>query len=62
VGRVADLTAEIFLAAIFDPRTSAVLAKAEVVFAPSTDEYGVPPDTVFRETAYLRPEIIDSAE
>jgi len=40
---------------IFDPRTSRVLAQAEMIFGPpSTGEYGVPAGTVFRETAYLQ--------
>jgi len=47
---------------IFDRRTSKVLAQAEMIFGPpSTGESGVPPDTVFRETAYLRSGIVDSA-
>jgi len=47
---------------IFDPRTSTVLAQAEMIFGPpSTSEYGVAARTVFRETAYLRSEIVDSA-
>ena len=46
---------------IFDPRTSTVLAQAETIFGPpSTTENGVPPGTVFRETAYLRSGIVDS--
>jgi hypothetical protein len=46
---------------IFDPRTSRVLAQAEMIFGPpSTAEDGVPPDTVFRETAYLRSGVVDS--
>lgn len=46
---------------IFDPRTSKILAEAEMIFGPpSTDEYGVPGDTVFRETAYLQSGIVDS--
>jgi hypothetical protein len=46
---------------IFDPRTSRILARAEVIFGPpSSAENGVPPDTVFRETAYLRSAIVDS--
>jgi hypothetical protein len=46
---------------IFDPRTSKILAQAEMIFGPSsTGEYGVPPDTVFRETAYLASGIVDS--
>lgn len=47
---------------IFDPRTSKVLAQAEMIFdPPSTEEYGVPAGTVFRQTAYLRSGIVDSA-
>jgi hypothetical protein len=46
---------------IFDPRTSTVLAEAEMIFGPpSTAEYGVPPRTAFRETAYLGSGIVDS--
>ena len=46
---------------IFDPRTSGILAQAEMIFGPpSTTENGVPPDTVFRETAYLQSGIVDS--
>jgi len=46
---------------IFDPRRSRVLATAEMVFGPSsTDEYGVPAGTVFRETAYLGSGIVGS--
>jgi hypothetical protein len=46
---------------IFDPRTSQVLAEAEVIFGPpSTRTYGVPPRTPYRETAYLRSEVVDS--
>lgn len=48
---------------IFDPRTSRVLAQAEVIFGPpSTGEYGIPPGTPFRETAFLRSRIVDSTE
>jgi hypothetical protein len=47
--------------AIFDPSTSKVLAEAEVVFGPpSTENYGVPAGTPFRETAYLGSGIVDS--
>lgn len=47
---------------IFDPRTSELLAQAEMIFGPpSTSEYGVPARTVFRETAYLRSGIVDSS-
>jgi hypothetical protein len=46
---------------IFDPHTSRILAQAEMIFGPSsTAENGVPPDTVFRESAYLRSGIVDS--
>jgi len=46
---------------IFDPRTSRILAQAEMIFGPpSTAENGVPPDTVFRESAYLQSGIVDS--
>jgi hypothetical protein len=46
---------------IFDPRTSKLLAQGEMIFGPSsTGENGVPADTVFRETAYLRSGIVDS--
>ena len=46
---------------IFDPDTSQVLAEAEAIFGPSaTGEYGVPAGTPYRETAYLRSEIVDS--
>jgi hypothetical protein len=46
---------------IFDPRTATVLAEAEMIFGPpSTDEYGVPPRTVFRETAYLGTRVVDA--
>jgi hypothetical protein len=46
---------------IFDPRTSKILAEAEVIFGPpSTTEDGVPPKTVFRETTHLRSEVVDS--
>jgi hypothetical protein len=46
---------------IFDPRTSDVLAEAEVIFDADAAEYpGVPDGTAFRETAYLQSEIVDS--
>lgn len=46
---------------IFDPRTSAVLAEAEMIFDAEAAEYpGVPDGTAFRETAYLQSEIVDS--
>lgn len=44
---------------IFDPRTAAVLAEAEMIFDADAAEYpGVPDATVFSETAYLRTEIV----
>ena len=47
---------------IFDPRTSRILSEAEVIFDAKAAGYsGVPDDTVFRETAYLRSGIVDSA-
>jgi hypothetical protein len=46
---------------IFDPRTSEVLADAQVLAtARAASEYGVPAGTVFRETAYLRAGIVDA--
>lgn len=46
---------------IFDPRTSRVLAKAEMIFDADAAEYHrVPDGTVFRETAYLLSEVVDS--
>jgi hypothetical protein len=46
---------------IFDPRTSRILAQAEMIFGPpSTTEHGVSPDTVFRESAYLQSGIVTS--
>ena len=46
---------------IFDPRTSKVLAQAEMIFDAKAAGYpGVPDGTVFRETAYLRSGIVDS--
>jgi hypothetical protein len=46
---------------IFDPRSSRILAQAEMIFGPpSTAENGVPPDTVFRESAYLQSGIVAS--
>jgi hypothetical protein len=46
---------------IFDPHTSEILAEAEMIFGPpSTDEYGAPAGTPFRETAYLQSGIADS--
>jgi hypothetical protein len=46
---------------IFDPRTSEILAEAEMIFNAKAAGYpGVPDDTVFRETAYLQSGIVDS--
>ena len=46
---------------IFDPHTGKILAQAEMIFGPpSTTENGVPSNTVFRETVYLRSGIVDS--
>jgi hypothetical protein len=46
---------------IFDPRTSKILAQAELIFGPpSSTKDGVPPDTVFRETAYLQASLVSS--
>jgi hypothetical protein len=46
---------------IFDPRTSEILAEAEMIFSAKAAEYpGVPNGTVFRETAYLESAIVDS--
>ena len=46
---------------IFDPRTSAILAEAEMLFNAKAAGYpGVPDGTVFRETAYLQSGIVDS--
>ena len=46
---------------IFDPRSSEVLAEAEVIFDAKAAEYpGVPDGTVFRETVYLGSGIVDS--
>ena len=46
---------------IFDPRTSKILADAEMIFGGKAAGYPtVPDDTVFRETAYLRSAIVDS--
>jgi len=48
---------------IFDPRTSKVLADAQVLAgAKAADEEGVPVGTVFRETAFLRSGIVDSLD
>jgi hypothetical protein len=47
---------------IFDPRTGEILAEAEMILGPTaTDEYGAPAGTPYRETAYLRSGIVDSA-
>jgi hypothetical protein len=46
---------------IFDPHTSEILAEAEMIIGPpSTDEYGAPAGTPFRETAYRQSGIVDS--
>jgi hypothetical protein len=46
---------------IFDPRTGALLAEAEMIFNAKAAGYpGVPAGTVFRETAYLQSGIVDS--
>lgn len=46
---------------IFDPRTSEILAEAEVIFDAKAAGYlEIPDDTVFREIAYLRSGIVDS--
>ncbi len=46
---------------VFDPDTSELLSRAEVIFDPkAAGYYGVPEDTVFRETAYLQSEIVTS--
>jgi hypothetical protein len=46
---------------IFDPRSLRLLAEAEVIFDSEAAGYsGVPDNTVFRETAYLRSGIVDS--
>jgi hypothetical protein len=47
---------------IFDPRTSEILAEAEMLFDARAAGYpGVPNGTVFRETAYLRSGIVEPA-
>jgi hypothetical protein len=47
---------------IFDPHTGEILAEAEMIFGPkATDQYGAPAGTPYRETAYLRSGIVDSA-
>lgn len=46
---------------IFDPRTSRVLSRAEMIFNAKAAGYpGAPDETVFRETAYLQSGIVDS--
>jgi hypothetical protein len=46
---------------IFDPHTGKILARAEMIFGRKyAEEKGVPPETAFRETAYLRSGIVDS--
>lgn len=46
---------------IFDPRTSQILAEAEMLFNAKAAGYsGVPDDTAFRETAYLRSGVVGS--
>jgi hypothetical protein len=46
---------------IFDPHTGKILAKAEMIYRGKyAEENGVPPETVFRETAYLQSGIVDS--
>ena len=46
---------------IFDPRTSKILAEAEMIFNAKAAGYPrVPDGTVFRETAYLQSGIVDS--
>lgn len=46
---------------IFDPDTGQVLAEAEIILGPkASKEYGAPAGTPYRETAYLRSEIVDS--
>ncbi len=46
---------------IFDPHTSQILSRAQMVFGPNaTSEYGASAGTPFRETAYLRSGIVDS--
>jgi hypothetical protein len=48
---------------IFDPHTSEMLAQAEMIFKAKAAGYpGVADGTVFRETAYLRSRIVDSAD
>jgi hypothetical protein len=46
---------------IFDPHTGKIFARAEMIYGGKhAEEDGVPPETVFRETAYLRSGIVDS--
>lgn len=46
---------------IIDPHTSKLLAQAEVIAHPKAAEMpGIPPGTVFRETAYLQSGTVDS--
>jgi hypothetical protein len=46
---------------VFDPAASRILAEAEMIFDAEAAGYpGVPDDTVFRETAYLRSGVVDS--
>ena len=46
---------------IFDPHTGKILAEAEMIFGPqATSEYGAPPGTPYRETAYLQSGIVGS--
>lgn len=46
---------------IFDPHTGKILAEAEMIYGGKyAAENGVPPETVFRETAYLQSGIVDS--
>ncbi|HEY0280210.1 MAG TPA: hypothetical protein VGC32_18250 [Solirubrobacterales bacterium] len=48
---------------IFDPRTSKVLAEAQMILGPpSTHDYDAPPKTAFSETVYLDSAIVDSAQ
>jgi hypothetical protein len=46
---------------IFDPQTAKILAQAEMIFGrKATEEYGAPPGTPYRETAYMQSGIVDS--
>lgn len=48
---------------VFDPDTGRILAEAEMIFGPqATAEYGAPPGTPYRETAYMRLGIVDSMD